>query len=131
MIRRAFTALLAFLALAPAAMADPQEEATGQVQLTLEVIDDRGFELLARTRVPRGTAAFEAMTEIIQVEHRKVAGRGPLVTALCGIAAPRGQFWALYVGNDLSPVGIGEVVLQDDTRLTWRLAATRDYRPSP
>lgn len=130
MVRRTLLRLLAGLLLVSLGIcaAHGTDES---VELRLEITDGRGFELRAEKSVPAGTNAFEALRAIVQVGFRKSPGLGPMVTELCGIAAPRGYYWALYRDGDLAGVGIGDMVLDRSTAIGWRLERTSEYKPTP
>jgi hypothetical protein len=61
------------------------------------------------------------LRRVIAVSYKTEPALGPLVTGLCGVSAPKGSFWALYVDGELSKVGVGGLPLKKDTVLEWRL----------
>jgi Domain of unknown function (DUF4430) len=92
------------------------------ITLTLKISDPiSGLGLEAKKAVTTGTNAFDAMTAIVQVKYKTYPQLGPFVTGLCGVDAPSGMFWALYVDGKMSQVGIGSIVLQQDVVIEWKM----------
>jgi hypothetical protein len=105
------------------------------VELHLKIADPTsGFTLEATKDVSAGISAFDAMRQVVVVDHRRLPGIGQFVTGLCSVEAPRGQFWALYVNDKFSHQGISAIKLNADTEIEWKMQSRDtigDRSPSP
>jgi hypothetical protein len=70
--------------------------------------------------VPKGSNAFDAVRHTVALAYETDAELGPMVTALCGVSASSGTFWALYVDGKLSTEGIGKLALTKDILIEWK-----------
>src|SRR5438105_4069497 len=77
--------------------------------------------LEAKKVVPTGSSAFDVLRHTVSVNYKTDPALGPLVTGLCGVNAPRGFFWALYVDGELSTVGVGGLTLKKNAVLEWKI----------
>jgi hypothetical protein len=109
------------------------------VALHLKIADPTsGFTLEATKDIPAGTSAFDAMRQVVVVDHRRLTGIGQFVTGLCGVDARRGRFWALYVNGKFANQGISSIKLVADTEIEWKMQSkdtiadpARDPSPGP
>lgn len=123
-----FPAMAALLALAsgwpPPSAAAGAKEAAGkkEVIVTLKIADKAaGLSLEAKKAVATDSSAFDAVRHIVAVTYKTDPEMGPMVTGLCGVTAPKGYFWAVYVDGKLSKTGIGGVTLTKDTLIEWKI----------
>ena len=99
----------------------PVASKSATVEMHLTIRDEgSGFTLEAKKSVPTGTSAFEALRQVVVVDYKRQPGFGQFVTGLCGIEAPRDQFWALYIDDEFSKKGISSIKLVADTKIHWK-----------
>ncbi len=90
------------------------------IALTLKITDRGNFNLEAKKAVASDTNAFDATRHIVSIVYHTDAEAGPVVTSMCGIAAPKGSAWVPYVdGKPLK--GIGKLTLTGDTTIEWKI----------
>jgi hypothetical protein len=90
------------------------------VALTLKISGGCNFTLEAKKAIATDTNAFDATRHIVSIVYHTDAEAGPVVTSMCGVAAPKGSAWMPYV--DGKPVkGIGKFSLTADTRIEWKI----------
>ena len=53
--------------------------------------------------------------------YKTDADQGPVVTSLCGIPAPKGSAWTLYVDGKPYKGSLGRVTLVNDTLVEWQV----------
>ncbi len=88
----------------------------------LRISNSRGaFVLDAKKRLATGSNAFDVLRGFVQVRYETFPKLGPTVTGLCGLDAPPGYFWALYVDGKLSAEGVGGITLSKNTLHEWKL----------
>jgi hypothetical protein len=123
-------ALLALTALAwPPPPRAAAEGAFGgnDVTVTLKISDKRsGLSLEAKKAVAGGANAFDVLRHTVAITYKTDPELGPMVTGLCGVAAPKGYFWAAYVDGKLSQVGVGRLTLTRDTVIEWKTQKIED-----
>jgi hypothetical protein len=117
-------ALLALAALAclapPGAAAEAAEKKA--VTLTLKISDPMsGFSLEAHKIVPPDANAFDVLRHTVSVAYKTDAALGPVVTGLCGVTAPKGFSWALYVDGEPAKAGVGGLTLKKSTLIEWKI----------
>ena len=98
--------------------------AQDSILLRLHIEDPvSGSELDVRItrQVQRGTSALEAMRALIPVVAKSFPGTGEFVTGLCGVQAPSGTFWALYVDGERSPQGVSALRVDQPMHIRWTL----------
>ena len=122
MRRRAWTLVhAAWLAFVLSALADEAP----RVAVHLEIRDEltgSDLDVSIRRQVATGTDAVDFMDEVVEVEYRRYPGVGVFVTSLCGIAAPKGAFWALSIDGKRAKKGISELSIEGPVRIRWDLA---------
>jgi hypothetical protein len=92
------------------------------VTVTFKIADKTtGLSLEAKKAVAHDSNAFDAMRHMISLTYKTDPEMGPMVTGLCGVTAPRGYYWAVYVDGTLAKTGIGRVSLTKDTVIEWRI----------
>ena len=95
-----------------------------RVAVHLEIRDeltDSGLDVSIRRQAATGTDAFDFMDEVVEVAYRRYPGVGVFVTGLCGIAAPKGAFWALSIDGERAKKGISELRIERPVRIRWDL----------
>jgi hypothetical protein len=100
---------LCFLALLVLVFGHSRElhAARKDVALTLKITGGGNFTLEAKKAMATDTNAFDATRHIVLIVYHTDAEAGPVVTSMCGVAAPKGSAWTPYV--DSKPVkGIGK-----------------------
>ena len=121
----------AWLAFALSALA----EQTPRVAVHLEIRDEltgSDLDVSIRRQVAAGTEADDFMDEVVEVEYRRYPGVGVFVTGLCGVAAPKGTFWALSIDGKRAEKGISELRIERPVRIRWELSRveTADRNPT-
>ena len=106
-----------------------------RVAVHLEIRDEltgSDLDVSIRRQVATGTDAVDFMDEVVEVEYRRYPGVGVFVTSLCGIAAPKGTFWALSIDGERATKGISELSIERPVRIRWELArvGTADQTPT-
>jgi len=99
-------------------------EDTPQVAVHLEIRDeltDSGLTVSIQRNVPAGTAGVAFMEDLVDVEYRRYPGVGVFVTSLCGVAAPKGTFWALSIDGERAKKGISELTIEEPVQIRWDL----------
>jgi hypothetical protein len=92
------------------------------VTMTLKIADKAsGLSLEAKKTVAHDSNAFDAMRHVVSMTYKTDPELGPMVTGLCGVTAPRGCFWAVYVDGTLAKSGVGRLSLTKDTLIEWRI----------
>ncbi len=91
------------------------------VALTLKITDRGNFTLEAKKSVASDTNAFDATRHIVSIVYHTDAEAGPVVTSMCGIAAPKGSAWVPYVDGKPFKQGIGKLTLTGDTTIEWKI----------
>jgi hypothetical protein len=102
--------------------ADPGKTvATGRdVVLTLKIEDKKsGLLLEAKKSVPRGSNALQVLQDTVLVKYKTYPDVGAFVTGLCGVDAPEGMVWTFELDGKWSTVGIGNLMLEQDTVIEW------------
>ena len=100
--------------------------------VTLNLYDASGKTFITVTRkVAKKTNAFDFLRETLNVDFatfspdlaaKKPFPGGPFVNALAGVPPDSGTYWALYVNNKYSCVGIGAVTIdQKDILIEWKM----------
>ena len=105
-----------------------QAAAPARVAVHLEIQDaltGSGLAVSVHREVAPGTNALTHLESVVTVEYRRYTGVGVLVTALCGVAAPDGMFWALSVDGARSERGIADLDIEADTHIRWDLVRLR------
>jgi Domain of unknown function (DUF4430) len=105
------------------ATAAPKETADKKdVTVTLKIADKTsGLSLEAKKTVAHDSNAFDAMRHVISITYKTDPELGPMVTGMCGVTAPRGCYWAVYVDGTFSKSGIGRLALTRDTVIEWKI----------
>jgi hypothetical protein len=109
---------------APTPPATAAKEAAGKkdVTVTLKIADKTsGLSLEARKAVTGDSNAFDVMRHVVALTYRTDPELGPMVTGLCGVTAPKGTFWAVYVDGNFAKSGLGRLTLTKDTLIEWRI----------
>ena len=99
-------------------------ETARQVAVHLEITDEltgSGLEVSIRRNTAAGTKAVDFMDEVVDMEVRRYPGVGIYVTALCGVAAPKGTFWALSINGERATTGISDLTIKDSVHIRWAL----------
>ena len=102
-----------------------------RVAVHLEIRDEltgSDLDVSIRRQVATGTDAVDFMDEVVEVEYRRYPGVGVFVTSLCGIAAPKGAFWALSIDGKRAKKGISELSIEGPVRIRWDLVGLGDQR---
>jgi hypothetical protein len=90
------------------------------VALNLKISGAGNFTREAKKAIAPETNAFDATHHIVSIVYHTDVETGPVVTSMCGIAAPKGSAWMPYV--DGKPVkGIGKLTLTADTTIEWKI----------
>jgi hypothetical protein len=98
------------------------------VSATIKVYDKAGDTIVAAKRqVPKHSNAFDVMRQTVEVEFTTYAGLGPFVTAIAGVVPPAGQYWALYVDGTYSQLGIGNITIDKDILIEWKLSDLQSH----
>jgi hypothetical protein len=91
-----------------------------RLELTIEDAAS-GLSLSATRNVPTGTSALDAMRSTVSIETKEFDGLGTFVVRLCGVEPAKGKFWSPAVDGEKSKTGIGRIVLEKDTKLSWTI----------
>jgi hypothetical protein len=91
------------------------------VELTLKITERGNFNLEAKKAVATDTNAFDATRHIVSIVYHTDAEAGPVVTSMCGMAAPKGSAWVAYVDGKPFKQGIGKLTLTGDTLIEWKI----------
>src|SRR6476661_10047731 len=91
------------------------------VALTLKITDRGNFNLGAKKAVATDSNAFDATRHIVSIGYHTDAEAGPVITSMCGIAAPKGSAWVAYVDGKPCKQGIGKLTLTGDTLIEWKI----------
>ncbi len=75
-----------------------------------------------------GTQCLEALKEMTSVQTEEFAF-GTMVTGVAGIQAPNGYYWALYIDNQYSNVGIRDCRLYSNKLIMWKLEQIQSSPP--
>lgn len=110
----------AWLAFALSALADEAPRVAVHLEIRDELTDS-DLEVSIRRKVATGTNAVDFMDEVVEVKYRRYPGVGVFVTSLCGIAAPKGSFWALSIDGERATKGISELSIERPVRIRWDL----------
>ena len=105
-----------------------QAAAPARVAVHLEIRDEltgSGLAVSIHRDIAPGTDALAHMESVVTVEYRRYPGVGVFVTALCGVAAPDGMFWALSVDGARSDRGIADLDIEADAHIRWDLVRLR------
>jgi hypothetical protein len=90
------------------------------ISFTLKITGGGNFNLEAKKAIATDTNAFDATRHIVSIVYHTDPESGPVVTSMCGIAAPKGSVWVPYV--DGKPVrSIGKLTLTADTTIEWKI----------
>jgi hypothetical protein len=117
MLRLCFLALLVLVS-----GHSPALHAAGKdIALTLKITDRGNFTLEAKKAIATETNAFDATRHIVSIVYHTDAEAGPVVTSMCGIAAPKGSAWMPYVDGKPFRQGIGKLTLMADTTIEWKI----------
>ena len=82
------------------------------------------LNLSVSCQVKHGTNALEAMKSLLQVkESPKFPG---YVDSIAGIAAPKGDYWALYVNGTYVAKGIATFEVDKEYLVVWRMKKIDD-----
>jgi hypothetical protein len=92
-----------------------------EVALTLKITDRGNFTLEAKKAIATETNAFDATRHIVSIVYHTDAEAGPVVTSMCGVAAPKGSAWVPYVDGKPFKQGIGKLTLTADTTIEWKI----------
>jgi len=85
---------------------------------------DRNYQKLfahPKKAIATETNAFDATRHIVSIVYHTDAEAGPVVTSMCGIAAPKGSAWVPYVDGKPLKQGIGKLILTADTTIEWKI----------
>lgn len=99
-------------------------ETAPQVAVHLEITDEltgSGLEVSIRRNIAAGTEAVDFMDEIVDMQVRRYPGVGVFVTSLCGVAAPKGTFWALSINGERATKGISDLRIDEPVHIRWDL----------
>jgi hypothetical protein len=122
---RAATCVLVTIALlVPARAPSPQAAGGAAVEknlsVTLKISDSAsGLTLEAKKAVVRDTSAFDAVRHVIAMTYRTDPEIGPVVTSLCGVAAPKGSAWSCSIDGQVWR-NLGSVGLKADVTIEWK-----------
>ena len=99
----------------------PHLEKGEKLTVTIEIIADSLNTIKASVEVEAGTNARDLMEQLFQigyVDHGK-----KFITAIAGFETRRLQreYWALEINGNYSKTGIAEIVLQEKTKIVWRM----------
>ena len=61
------------------------------------------------------------MDEVVDMEVRRYPGVGVFVTTLCGVAAPKGTFWALSIDGERATTGVSDLTIKEPIHIRWAL----------
>jgi len=101
----------------------PQNPA--EISLTLIIEDKKaksGLSTVIHKSFKTGTNALDAMKSTVVLKENS-----GFVTSICGVDAPAGHFWGLYVDGKFSKVGIGGIKLAANTTIHWVMTPIKDY----
>ncbi|WP_069387184.1 DUF4430 domain-containing protein [Cellulosimicrobium cellulans] len=69
-----------------------------------------------------GSTALDLLLEADPSAEVTGEGENAFVTAIDGVVAdPDGEFWALYVNDEMATVGAGSLETKDGDEITWKL----------
>jgi hypothetical protein len=91
------------------------------VALTLKITDRGNFTLEAKKAIATETNAFDATRHIVSIVYHTDAEAGPVVTSMCGVAAPKGSTWVPFIDGKPLKQGIGKLTLTADTTIEWKI----------
>lgn len=115
--------------LALACCAALAEETAPQVAVHLEITDEltgSGLEVSIRRNVAAGTKAVDFMDGVVDMEVRRYPGVGVFVTTLCGVAAPKGTFWALSINGERATTGVSDLTIEEPVHIHWALVTLEE-----
>lgn len=95
--------------------------------LSIKYFDSNNSILLIRNfEVEKGTNAFEAMKNNLQLEY-EMFGNSAFITSIAGTPAPEGYYIALYVDGTYADKGISDYAIKKDTLIEWKTEAIEDF----
>lgn len=95
-----------------------------QAHITIYDLDGTSVLVEAKKRVDQGSNAFDVLRSIVNLEFITFVKLGSFVTSLAGLKAPDGYFWELNIDGQPSQVGIGDVKIDKDIEIVWKLKST-------
>ena len=92
------------------------------VSVELNVVGDQNQVILNQTiQVQKGTNAFDALNQNIQIEYQDYSF-GKFITGINGLKADSSkEYWAFYVNNQYSSAGVQDFIIQEPVKLEFRL----------
>jgi len=118
-----FTALLflLFLSACTETARVTQPTALGEtVKLRLIVEGRDGIILDREITLEKGTNAFDAMKANADVRFVEY-DFGPFIKEIEGVKPQAGEYWALYVNEEIAMQGISAYTLEEDTEIKWKI----------
>src|SRR4051812_45407061 len=86
-----------------------------EITVTVKIADKTaGFSLEARKVVAADANAFDVMRHMVAVAYRTDSEAGPVITSLCGVAAPRGFTWVPYLDGKPCKGSVARLILTKD-----------------
>ncbi|MBN2066989.1 MAG: DUF4430 domain-containing protein [Candidatus Diapherotrites archaeon] len=98
-----------------------------KVNVAFKAVAGSGTVLDETVSVAKGANALDEMKKIADVKTTSYPGIGAIVTSINGISPGENQFWALYVNNEMSPVGISSITLDQDMEVKFALQSTDTF----
>ena len=99
---------------------NPPENTTKMFNFTAKYTDvDGGILLEKSVVVENGTAAFDALTENVEVEFETYE-IGAFITGLGGVETPEGYYLAMYVNGEYAEKGISDYTVEEDMTIEWK-----------
>ena len=120
--------LAAWLVLALAASAEDAPQVAVQLEIR-DALTGTDLDVSIRRKVAVGTDAVSFIDDAVDMEYRRYPGVGVFVTSLCGVAAPKGAFWALSINGERATKGISELTIKEPVRIRWDLVELGGNEP--
>ncbi len=104
-----------------------QDQGNETVNLTLKYFNEKEELILDKIfEVKKGTNAFEAMKENIEVEY-EIYPTGAFIKGIEDVSPPKGYYLALYVDGKNSEKGIFEYIINEDILIEWKTESFESF----
>ena len=124
--RLIFLSLAVLLFLAGCIQTLDQVEQEKTATLTLKYFDKDGKTVLdKRIEVKKGTNAFEAMKENVEMDF-EMYPYGVFVKSIAGVMPPETYFLTLFVNGKKASAGISSYTVNEDTVIEWKTQQVRE-----
>ncbi len=98
----------------------PAGDTTETFNITAKYTDADGGILLEKSfAVEKGTNAFEALKENVEIEFETYE-IGAFITGIGGVETPEGYYLAMYVNGGYAEKGISDYTVDEDLQIEWK-----------